>query len=588
MFRSRRFAVLAAVCAATAVIGVAPASASAETVFTLPFSNWAVWGSLTVKKLNEPVVLPKGSSFTGGVHFSEFGSSGVTGTVFGHITVPPFKANLKLAGLVPISVSVRFTQVGEAEGSVITVPSSNCRNARFNGFCVNMGVTTKAIIGIAGAGIAGIELPTSCETAEPVSLSLNTTSTLNELTGLGAHFKGTTTIPPVKCGGIEGIVEGIAVTALMSGPENPYAINLAINEPAVPSAETLAANQVSQISARLNGEVNPNGEPETDCHFEYGTSTSYTASVPCVPRPGRGFSALAPVTGLKEATTYHYRVVSSNPLGTTDGGDVTFTTLGRAGAPEWGHCVGQSGGEYTDTTCSSKSKRPGRGKFAWQPGPAPTCVPQKKGAYADAACTTKTKPNKGHFEKQAGPKNTSTVGALTLETPGLGGDVVTCTGGSGAGEITGAQTGTERLTLTGCEEAANKCTSEGANATPSHEAGAVETNLLAGHLLGPVASDPWVELTSSEHEPYLAEFACGASTFRVKGSIAGVREGDVRHASQASTTSFFTEVGPAPEGEQALETEVSSDGGKSWSAPNVSSAVFVLTNSAELATEIKP
>ena len=36
----------------------------------------------------------------------------------------------------------------------------------------------------------------------------------------------------------------------------------------------------------LNGYVNPNGQPVTDCHFEYGSTTSYGQSAPCDNHPG--------------------------------------------------------------------------------------------------------------------------------------------------------------------------------------------------------------------------------------------------------------------------------------------------------------
>src|SRR5271166_385254 len=84
-------------CVATGAILVAAAPASAFTA-KVKFENWAVWGTLTPKKLNEPVTLPKGSVFNG---VSELTEPANTGTVRGHLTVPPFTASLKLAGLVP-------------------------------------------------------------------------------------------------------------------------------------------------------------------------------------------------------------------------------------------------------------------------------------------------------------------------------------------------------------------------------------------------------------------------------------------------------------------------------------------------------
>ena len=585
MLTTRRTAVLAACAVAIGATSVTAASASAA--LTIPFVNWAVWGSLTPKKLNEPVVLPKGSTFNGGVEFTELSATGTSGSVFGKIFVPPFKAKLKLGGVVPTTVGVTFTQVGEATGSVVSAPDANCPRPRFKGYCVTLSVTSKANIGITGAGLAGVEVPTECKTSEPITLALSTTRTLPDLTSLGGRFTGTVTIPSIKCEGLQGIVVGAVVTQLMSGPGNPYAINLFRHEPAPPEVGTEPATSISQISARMNARVDPSGEPETDCHFEYGTSTSYSASVPCVPRPGRGFQVFAPVTGLGEEATYHYRIVSTNSLGTSVGGDQTFTTLGQAGSPEYGQCVAQKQGEYTGSSCLQKSPKPHKGKFEWKPGPAPTCIPQKKGEYTDSACTAKSvKPGKGTFEKQAGPRYTSTSGPLTLETPGAG-DTLACAAGTGAGEITGAKTGAVRITFTGCELSGKKCTSEGPSSTPSGKAGAIVTNLLRTKLLGPVDGSVWTEFLSSEHEPYLAEFGCEGLQLRVRGSSSGVQTGNISLSSPISTTAFAAEESSTVEGEQALVTELSADGGKSWTGPEASSFVVELTNTSELSTEIK-
>src|SRR5262249_61843340 len=48
---------------------------------------------------------------------------------------------------------------------------------------------------------------------------------------------------------------------------------------AAPIAATTAATSVGTTSAKLNGQVGPNGQ-DTSWHFEYGTSTSYGSSTP--------------------------------------------------------------------------------------------------------------------------------------------------------------------------------------------------------------------------------------------------------------------------------------------------------------------
>jgi phosphodiesterase/alkaline phosphatase D-like protein len=87
---------------------------------------------------------------------------------------------------------------------------------------------------------------------------------------------------------------------------------------------------VTQTSATLEGEVEPNGGAVSNCEFEYGTTTSYGSSAPCSALPGSENASepvSASLTGLAANTTYHYRLVASNPGGTTESDDETFQTL---------------------------------------------------------------------------------------------------------------------------------------------------------------------------------------------------------------------------------------------------------------------
>lgn len=153
--------------------------------------------------------------------------------------------------------------------------------------------------------------------------------------------------------------------------------------------------------------------------------------------------------------------------------------------------------------------------------------------------------------------------------------------------MTGAKTGLERLTFTGCEASGQLCSSEGADGTASGQAGVIDTNLLDTRPLGPVAAgagaEVWTELSSGEHAPYWAELGCGGSLFRLSGSLAGVQLGDLDVASPTSKTEFDTS-----DGEQALYTELSTSGGSSWTAPAVSSLLLTLANTSAPSTEIRP
>ncbi len=95
----------------------------------------------------------------------------------------------------------------------------------------------------------------------------------------------------------------------------------------------LAAEEVGVSEAKLGALANPGGIPAT-YRFEYGTTSAYGQSVPFPEGSvGEGLSAhtvWGAASGLAPGTTYHYRVVVTNELGTAVGPDLTFTTLTAA------------------------------------------------------------------------------------------------------------------------------------------------------------------------------------------------------------------------------------------------------------------
>jgi hypothetical protein len=101
-----------------------------------------------------------------------------------------------------------------------------------------------------------------------------------------------------------------------------------------PSATTGAASSVTQSSATVSGTVDPQGMATT-YRFEYGTSSSYglqTAEVDAGSGSG-AVDATANLSGLTSDTTYHYRLVATNPAGVTGGADRTMKTDARPGPP---------------------------------------------------------------------------------------------------------------------------------------------------------------------------------------------------------------------------------------------------------------
>ncbi len=142
---------------------------------------------------------------------------------------------------------------------------------------------------------------------------------------------GTTAVAVSKA--ITGLKEGTAyhfrVVAVNEG-DTTYGEDKAFTTPKLPSVTTEAASGVKEIEATLKGSVNPNGTATT-YQFEYGETTSYGAKVPLSPESvGSGTTAVVvskAISGLKEGTIYHYRVVATNAAGTVPGSDKFFTTL---------------------------------------------------------------------------------------------------------------------------------------------------------------------------------------------------------------------------------------------------------------------
>jgi hypothetical protein len=219
-------------------------------------------------------------------------------------------------------------------------------------------------------------------------------------------------------------------------------------------------------------------------------------------------------------------------------------------------CVAQKKGEYTTSTCGTKSAKPKKGKF--ELAPLATCVAQKKGEYTTNTCSTKSaKPKKGKFEKATKLGLKSSTKEAALETPSLGG-TVKCSASTGAGALTGPTTGTLQVTFTGCETKGVPCESGATIGTI--ETLPLETKLIdhgekgLGGTGEPLAGEVWTDIKGTVADGGVqAIFGCeGVGYFRSTGTLAGVDSG-VNKLSFTGTQNFENGIG-----EQGLLTEVSS------------------------------
>ncbi len=100
----------------------------------------------------------------------------------------------------------------------------------------------------------------------------------------------------------------------------------------VPNVITESATNVSQNSATVNGQVNPN-EAATSYWFEWGTGTSLgnTTAAQSVGSASYQIPVSAGIAGLQTQTTYYFRTVAQNQYGTSYGTIFSFSTTACCG-----------------------------------------------------------------------------------------------------------------------------------------------------------------------------------------------------------------------------------------------------------------
>jgi streptogramin lyase len=101
-----------------------------------------------------------------------------------------------------------------------------------------------------------------------------------------------------------------------------------------PVATTGALTAVAETAATVAGTVDGHAQA-TSLHVDYGPTAAYGSSTPeqslgAITGP---HAVAATLSGLAPSTTYHYRVVATNPTGSAFGSDAAFTTASPLAAP---------------------------------------------------------------------------------------------------------------------------------------------------------------------------------------------------------------------------------------------------------------
>jgi hypothetical protein len=148
------------------------------------------------------------------------------------------------------------------------------------------------------------------------------------------HPDATETTPPIAVLKAEGGLLGGKGIAFDAAGEKMYVsegkrIRVFRNGPPIAPWEVGAtrASEIRAFSAVLQSSF-IDGNAQTTYKFEYGLTDSYGQETPAVTAPHRFFSqvARAGIGGLQPDTTYHFRIVATNSVGTTEGPDGTFKT----------------------------------------------------------------------------------------------------------------------------------------------------------------------------------------------------------------------------------------------------------------------
>ena len=147
--------------------------------------------------------------------------------------------------------------------------------------------------------------------------------------------------PPLETFATEGFSESYGIG--VGGAGTVYASERGANkvetfvDVPLPTVVTETPSSVSETAMTLNGTVNPEGEPVTECYFEYGTEPGkYTNKVACEQEPQTLVgSAALPVgrtlSGLPAANVRSVRLVAANANGTLPAAGVTVSHPTTAG-----------------------------------------------------------------------------------------------------------------------------------------------------------------------------------------------------------------------------------------------------------------
>jgi hypothetical protein len=198
---------IAALALSALALGLIAAPLAQADDAVIPFTNWKVEGTLGVKKLNQSIQIPQGSTFNGEANITK-------GTISGHTAIPDFTTTVRLLGLLPSQVGMSIKEVSPTAGTIRFDQSGNSI----------VDASTAADVRITKIGALGLSLPpgANCHTSSPVVLPLKGSSSLAQIGTTGISFSGVYNLPKLTgCGLLTPVLNSV-----MAGPNNPFSLAL--------------------------------------------------------------------------------------------------------------------------------------------------------------------------------------------------------------------------------------------------------------------------------------------------------------------------------------------------------------------------